>query len=80
MVAEGDYKKILELVATWPLEDRAALARDVLAVRPPTPANTARRPSFAEAYGLFRVPGQPAPTDEQVRQWIDEHRMRKYGQ
>jgi hypothetical protein len=80
MVAQGDYKKILELVANWPAEDRAALAHDLLSLPARRAASTPQpRPSFALARGLGRVEGTPPPTDEQVRQWIDEYRMSKYG-
>jgi hypothetical protein len=81
MVAEGDYKRVLKLVASWPAEDRIALARELLSVRTPVaPDAAARQPSFELAYGMFRVPGKPAPTDDEVRRMIDEHRTQKYGQ
>ena len=49
---------------------RGPIAASVL---PPPPRNT-----YKQAKGIAGGSGS-APTDEQVRQWIDEHRMTKYG-
>lgn len=44
-----------------------------------TPARKPKRgPSAAEVQSLFRM-DRPAPDDETVERWIDEHRMEKYG-
>ena len=37
-----------------------------------------RENTLDKAAGLLRLKG-PAPTDEQVRQWLDEELLRKYG-
>ncbi len=42
------------------------------------PAQKKRGFSAAEVQGLLRT-DRPAPNDETVKQWIDEHRMEKYG-
>jgi hypothetical protein len=73
MVAPNEYEQILKTVEQWPLEDRLRLAKALAA-----PPATSRRPSFSRAYGIAR-PDRPPPTDEEVKQWIHEHRMRKYG-
>ena len=41
---------------------------------PPIP----RGPSAAEIAAMFKT-DKPAPDDATVKQWIDEHRMEKYG-
>jgi hypothetical protein len=38
-----------------------------------------KRNTLDRALGLAKVPGQPAPTDEEVDRWLDERRMEKYG-
>lgn len=78
MVARNDYDKILETVSAWPLEDRTSLINDLVRglsdfKRPAPPRNT-----LPQARGLLRT-DKPAPTDEEVRQWLEEHRMNKYG-
>ena len=35
-------------------------------------------PTLPKALGLL-ASDRPAPTDEQVQAWLDEHRMEKYG-
>jgi len=78
MVAKNDYDKVLETVSAWPSEDRAALIGDLVRglenfERPSPPRGT-----LSKARGLLRT-DKPAPTDEEVRQWIEEYRMNKYG-
>ena len=78
MSHRDDINTILKQVEVWPSVDRTALAYEILRstarhqVVPP-PRNTAAR-----ATGLLRGDGPP-PTDEQVEQWIEEERWRKYG-
>jgi hypothetical protein len=78
MVAKTDYDKILKAVSAWSLEDRAALVNELVRglgeQRKPAPRDTLSR-----ARGLLRTE-QPPPSDEDVKQMIDEHRMSKYGQ
>jgi hypothetical protein len=70
---------VLQLVLDWSAEDRLALAREVLQTLRDRPApQHEKRPSFERALGIARGSG-PAPTDEEVEAWIDEHRMTKYG-
>jgi hypothetical protein len=73
-----EIDSIIEQVEGWPSADRVALAYQILrdmrrkALAPP-PRNT-----FKDALGIGRGQG-PAPTDEEVRQIIRNHRMEKYG-
>jgi len=78
MARDASYQQVLELVSAWPAEDRIALARDLLGTVQGNEATRTARPSFEQALGIGRGDA-PAPTDEQVRQWIDEHRMGKYA-
>jgi hypothetical protein len=70
-----DYDKVLKAVADWPPEQRASLAHALIdTLRPARRA----KPTLDELVGVARGTG-PAPTDEDVEQWLDEDRMRKYG-
>ena len=37
-----------------------------------------RRKTLNKALGLLAT-NQPAPSDEEIEQWLDEYRMEKYG-
>jgi hypothetical protein len=62
---------------------RIVLARRILetlevpAVDQP-PAKLPRGPSAAEIAVMFKT-DKPAPDDATVKEWIEEHRMEKYG-
>jgi hypothetical protein len=73
MAHDAAYQQVLNLVSAWPAEDRIALARDLLGTVDGNKHSPNARPSFERALGIGRGDGPP-PTDEQVRQWIDEHR------
>lgn len=70
-----NYEDILAAVQQWPAPQQIALVQDVLKTlelaRP-------RQATLSRALGLLAT-NQPAPTDEEVKQWLDEHRMEKYG-
>jgi hypothetical protein len=78
MVAKTDYQRVLEIVSSWPYDDRARLIDDLtqglVDQLPPPPRDTLSR-----AIGLLKTDAPP-PSDEEVKQWIHEHRMNKYGQ
>jgi hypothetical protein len=73
-----EISSILRQVTPWPLEDRVALAYEILRemrkqTRQPAPRNTADL-----ARGIARGTNPP-PDDATVRKWMEEHRQRKYG-
>lgn len=75
----ANYDGVLNIVRQWPILQQMALVQDVmktLKVR----LEPARRPgnTLSRALGLLAT-DQPAPTDEEIKQWLDEHRMEKYG-
>jgi len=78
MAHDAAYQQVLNLVSAWPAEDRIALARDLLGIVNGNKNSQTARPNFEQALGIGRGDGPP-PTDEQVRQSIDEHRMGKYA-
>jgi hypothetical protein len=73
------YEGVLKIVSQWPTAQQIALVEDVLRtissrVEPPKQ----RRRTLDQALGLLAT-DRPAPTDEEVERWLDEHRMEKYG-
>lgn len=72
---ELNYEDVLSIVGSWSLTLRTALARDILSM----PTNQAeieerRRNALAKLRGFLKT-DKPPPSDEQVRQWLDERRM-----
>jgi hypothetical protein len=75
----AEYEKILKIITAWPPSQRFRLVQDVLkTLAPPVEEARPRRKTLQEAEGLLAT-DQPPPTDEQIEQWLDEHRMEKYG-
>jgi len=78
-----DRETILQAVRTWSPEEQMTLAREILQQtghvplidEPPEPP---ARGSWLGLVGLLAT-DKPPPTDEEVAQWLDEHRMEKYG-
>ena len=77
MVSQPDnFDSVLNEVTAWPPEHRATLAQVLIeSLRRDVPR---RKPTIDQIIGIARGDG-PTPSDEQVKQWIDEHRTRKYG-
>jgi hypothetical protein len=81
-VAEADeVSEVLNRIKNWTVEGRFALVRgvlDTLAPDRPDPSRTRRGRPVALIIESYKT-DQPAPDDETIRLWIDEHRMGKYG-
>lgn len=73
-----DRDTILEAIKIWPLADQMALAQAILQRATTQLTQAPQQPSWRDMVGLA-ANGQEPPTDEQVAQWLDEHRMEKYG-
>lgn len=73
------YEGVLKIVGQWPVAQQIALIEDVLkSVSPRIEPPRHRQPTIDRAFGLLAT-DQPAPTDEEVKRWLDEHRVEKYG-
>jgi hypothetical protein len=77
----SERETILKVIEAWPPEDQMALARVIL--RRATMRATRRTarpqdPSWRQMAGLASNEQAP-PSDEEVAQWLDEHRSEKYG-
>lgn len=78
MVASNEYQQIVQTISKWPIEDRASLIRALIEgmKAPANPSPT--KLTMSDLIGIARGDGTP-PTDVEVKQWIDDHRMEKYG-
>ncbi|HYP41867.1 MAG TPA: hypothetical protein VEX13_16035 [Chloroflexia bacterium] len=75
-----DYETVLRVVQGWTPAMRAALMHNILdTLAQQAEASRKKRNTLDRALGLAKVPGQPAPSDEEVERWLDERRMEKYG-
>ena len=78
MAHEHDIATIVEEVKSWPEEDRVALAYVILRNLRQETRQAAPRRTLERALGVARGTSPP-PDDATVRQWIEEHRTKKYG-
>lgn len=78
------YENILKVIHDWPLSQRLNLAQDILKTLAPElkkyklSTSHTRRNTLKEALGLLAT-HQPTPSDEEIQDWLDEHRREKYG-
>jgi len=83
-VAEtSDITAVVQRVQSWPVRMRIALARRILETvedpaAPELPPARPRGYSAEEVRAMLRI-DKPAPDDATVKQWIEEHRLEKYG-
>jgi hypothetical protein len=73
------YETVIEIVRRWPPVRRLSLVQDVQKtvaqeVEPPR----SKKNTLEKALGLLAT-GQTAPSDAEIQQLLDEHRMEKYG-
>ncbi len=74
-----NYDNVLNVVRQWPTTQRFHLVQEVLKTLEPRIQKPYRKErTLEQALSLVNLNG-PAPTDEEVKQWLDEHRMEKYG-
>ena len=78
-VEPTNYKAIIEIVRDWPPTSRFSLVQDVLkTLAPEVEHSRTQRNTLEKALGLLAT-SQSAPSDAEIQQWLDEHRMEKYG-
>jgi hypothetical protein len=77
-----DHKDILHAIERWPVEEQVTLARAILervaSGQVETSLEKPVRSTWDALHGIASS-GQEPPTDEQLAQWLDEHKMDKYG-
>jgi hypothetical protein len=78
MTHRVEIDTIIAQITPWPMEERMALAQQILRdMRRPTRQPAPRR-TLARAVGIAGG-ASPPPDDALVRQWIEEHRLQKHG-
>ncbi|HEY0009233.1 MAG TPA: hypothetical protein VGB55_10955 [Tepidisphaeraceae bacterium] len=74
---DAETTQVFDTVRQWPRLRQIDLMRALLnSIAQETPRGP--RPSADTLFGIARGEG-PAPTDEQVKEWIDQARTEKYG-
>jgi hypothetical protein len=73
-----DRATILQAIQELPQDEQEALLSELLA-RLPLEKDPPVAPNSSRLAGIFSH-GKTPPTDEEVVQWLDEHRQEKYGQ
>ncbi len=73
----NNYEHILRLVSDWSEDQQVAFVHDVLKVLE-RKKERKREPTLQKALGLLATDQAP-PTDEEVKQWLDDRRWEKYG-
>jgi dihydroneopterin aldolase len=78
-VENTDYEATLKNIRQWTAAQRFALVQDVLkTLAPEVEKPSVRERTLERALRAVPLDRQP-PTDEEVKQWLEEHRMEKYG-
>ena len=74
-----NYKAVIEIIRGWSPASRFSLVQDVLkTLAPAVESSRSKRNTLEKALGLLAT-NQPAPSDAEIQQCLDEHRMEKYG-
>lgn len=81
-----DHDTVLRAVRQWPRSAQVELAREIMRAvehereqQPSSASQSApQQDSWRQLVG-FLATDKPAPSDEEVEQWLEEHRMEKYG-
>jgi hypothetical protein len=74
-----DRETILQAVRTWPAEEQRALAEEILRHADVPLVEEPLAPPDSQGLAGLIANGKTPPTDEEVVQWLEEHRMEKFG-
>ena len=71
---------VLQLIRQWPPDQQFSLVQSVLQSLAPKISQRKRqpKPTLAQALGLLETTAS-APSDAQVKAWLEERRTEKYG-
>lgn len=79
MIETRNYQSVLKTIGEWSLEWRLALIRDLAqSLQLELNAQRQPKPTLSKALGLLAT-DKPAPTDAQVKEWLEERRLEKYA-
>jgi hypothetical protein len=74
-----NYEGVLKAIQQWPPAQQIELVQEVLRAMSPRISLPAKRQlTHARALGLL-ANEKPAPTDDEVKQWLEERRVERYG-
>jgi len=73
-----EIREVLSQVTNWSVNDRIALARQILESVEKSPTPSKRGYSADNVIAMLKMP-QPPPNDEECRRMLDAERVRKYG-
>lgn len=73
-----EIDSIIAQVTPWPMEDRVALAYEILREMRKQTREAAPRRTLQRALGVATGTSAP-PDDATVRQWIEQRRLGKHG-
>ena len=75
-----EWTEGLDRVENWPASSRIALAKRMLdSLEPPRPSRERQQVRLVHEMIGSGAGAGPPPDDETVKQWIDDHRVEKYG-
>ena len=74
----ADYETVLQMIRRWPTAQRFALMQELLRALATEVATPQVKHTLPRALGLLAT-NQPAPTDSQIKQWLNERRLEKFG-
>lgn len=74
---EAEMQAILKQVELWPAEERVEFVRQAQRLTEDVIVAARRKPTIDELVGAG-LGGRPAPSDEQIKRWRDEHLTEKY--
>ena len=73
-----DYAAIIDTIRRWSAARRFRLVQDILQTLDPAQKSPpTRQPTLDRALGIAHT--SHPPTDDEVKQILDEHRQEKYG-
>ncbi len=73
-----NHETVLGIVRQWSDEERIAFIQEILQTFLSKKTDAPRKqPTLHLALGIARVASPP--NDEEVKEWLDEHRQEKYG-
>jgi hypothetical protein len=78
-IETASYDGVLRVIQKWPPARQIELVQEVLSaisLRVALPSK--RQKTLDRAFGLL-ANEKPAPTDEEVKQWLEERRTEKFG-
>ncbi len=75
----ASYEEVIKVIQHWPPRLRTTLIRDVADMQLGAEEPSRRKDDILARVMARPDAGLPVPTDDEVEQWMEEHRTEKYG-